>query len=316
MNSRISPPTHFNGAAALIQQRKTNGHMTDLSKRLLIAVRSNIVSFLQITKIPWIDRLQVFRAIHFSSPIDTACRVWEEDLDDMPQNPAALLDLKSVDVADLLVDAAHTPPKVFDLGDEEDESSCSTDELLERAQAIDASLASWSEMLPLHWYPVRVSKDTIPQEVISAGLYKDSCEIYPDIMICSTWNDWRVARLKVLHLIAKLRHIDSIDRGENGAHIINEIQQLVDGICASVPFSLGSRTDSTPLYQAEVVYPGLDGRLNSKEHQKAAGAYGGWYLFSPFKETMEMGPYIGEDQQQWLLSQLWRLAKVSDVVPT
>lgn len=300
MKARISPATHFNGAAALIQQRKTKGQMSELSKRLLIAVRSNIV----------------FRAIHFSSPIDTASRIWEEEIDDMPRNPAALLDLMSVDVADLLADAAHEPPKVVDLGDEEDESSISTDELLERAQSIDANLASWPETLPLHWYPVRVFKDIIPQEVIDAGLYKDSCEVYPDVMICSTWNDWRVARLKVLHLIAKLRHINSIHRGEIGAQIISEIQQLVDGICASVPFCLGSRTKSTPLYHAEVVYPGLEGRLNSKEHQKAASAYGGWYLFSPFKETMQMVPYISEDQREWLLLQLWRLAKLSAVVPT
>ena len=52
INSRISPATHFNGAAALIQQRKNGRHMTELSKRILIAIRSNIVSLFQIAKIP------------------------------------------------------------------------------------------------------------------------------------------------------------------------------------------------------------------------------------------------------------------------
>lgn len=233
----------------------------------------------------------------------------------MPRNPATLLDLMSVEVADLLADSAQTPPKVINLSDEEDESSNDANELLERAQAIDASLASWPETLPLHWYPVRVSKDTIPQEVIDAGIYEESCEIYPDIMVCSTWNDWRVARLKVLRLIAKLRFVTSVDRGETGAQIIDEIQQLVDGICASVPYCLGSRTEPAPLYQADVIYPGLKGRLDSKEHQKTASAYGGWYLFSPFKETMQMGPYIGQGQQEWLQLQLWRLAKLYDIEP-
>ena len=221
-----------------------------------------------------------------------------------------------VEVADLLADAAHTHPRVIELNDEEDESSKGTDELLERAQAIDAGLASWPETLPLHWYPVRVYRDTIPQKVIDAGIYEDSCDIYPDVMICSTWNDWRVARLKVLRLIAKLRLVKSLDRDETDAHVINEIQQLVNGICASVPFCLGSRTEPTPFYQSEVVYPGIKGCLNSKEHQKTASAYGGWYLFSPFKETIQMGPYISEGQREWLLRQLFRLAKLSDVEPT
>ena len=56
MNSRISPATHFHGAAALIQQRKGNSQMTELSKRLLVAVRSNIVGLLLIMEMPYFDR--------------------------------------------------------------------------------------------------------------------------------------------------------------------------------------------------------------------------------------------------------------------
>ena len=56
MNSRISPATHFNGAAALIQQRKNSRQMTELSKKLLIAVRNNIVSLLQVANCSYVDR--------------------------------------------------------------------------------------------------------------------------------------------------------------------------------------------------------------------------------------------------------------------
>lgn len=245
-----------------------------------------------------------------------ASGIWEDDLDNIPRNPATLLDLMSVEVAGLLADAAHTPPKVTDFTDNDDASSDDKDELLERAQAVDARLASWPKTLPLHWLPIRVFKDIIPQEVVDAGLYGDSCEIYPDVMICSIWNDWRVARLKVLCLIARLCLVSTVDGGETGAHKISEIQQLVDGICDSIPFCLGSRTEPVPLYEAKVVYPGLKGRLNCREHQKTASAYGGWYLFSPFKMTMELGPYISKGQQEWLRSQLYRLARMYDVKPT
>ena len=262
------------------------------------------------------DRLQVFRAIYFSSSVQTTSGIWEEDLDSMPQNPATSLDLVFAEVANLLADAAQIFSKVEDLSSNEHESSNKIDELLRRAQAIDASLASWPADLPSHWYPVRVSKDVIPQEVIDAGIYEDTCEIYPDVMICSTWNDWRVARLKVLRLIAKLHPVSALHHDEKVTEIIHEIRQLVDGICASVPFCLGSRTEPVPLYEADVIFPGLQGRLTSREHQKTAGAYGGWYLFSPFKETRELGPYISNDQQEWLLHQLLRLARMYGVKPT
>ena len=229
----------------------------------------------------------------------------------MPRNPATLLDLMSVELADLQADAVNTLSKITIPSDDDNHTLRGTDMLLERAKAVDAGLASWPVILPSHWHPVRVFKDTIPQEVIDAGIYGEYCEIYPDIMICSTWNDWRVARLKGLRLISVLRE----RRDEIDTFINDEIQELVDGICASIPFCLGSRTEPAPLYEAEVVYPGLKGRMISKEHQKAARAYGGWYLFSPFKETMELGRYISKDQHDWLRSQLYRLARIYDVTP-
>ena len=222
----------------------------------------------------------------------------------------------SVDVANLLADAAHTLPKTIDSIDSEDEISIKAHELLERAQATEASLLSWPETLPLHWYPVQVFKDNIPQEVIDAGVYGDSCDIYPDVMVCTTWNDWRVARLKLLRLIAKLYSISNLVSDKSRTQVIGEIQQLVDGICASIPFCLGSRTEPVPLYEAKVVYPGLKGCQKAKEHQKTASAYGGWYLFVPFKMTMELGEYISKGQQQWLRLQLYRLARMYGVKPT
>lgn len=41
-NSKISSLTHFDGAASLIKQRK-HGQMTELTKKLVVGVRSNIV---------------------------------------------------------------------------------------------------------------------------------------------------------------------------------------------------------------------------------------------------------------------------------
>lgn len=62
-------------------------------------------------------------------------------------------------------------------------------ELLTRTRAADAKLAKWIETIPVYWIPHSVSADDIPQSVVDAGTYGDKCDIYPDIMICSIFND-------------------------------------------------------------------------------------------------------------------------------
>ena len=182
-------------------------------------------------------------------------------------------------------------------------------ELLTRAKAVEAKLAKSIEMIPVHWIPHSVSADNVPQSVIDAGIYGDKCDIYPDIMICSTFNDWRFVRLKVLGLVARLGSNDSC------VTAMRTVQRLVDGICASIPFSLGSRTTPGPLYEMKVEYPSLPGCTASKAHHTTACAYGGWYLFAPLKDTMNVARYLRTGQREWLNLQLLRLATMFDVEP-
>lgn len=249
--------------------------------------------------------------MHFSAPIDAGSGIWE-DTKDLPQNPATLLDLMSVDVANLLATARASPSLVIDItaydagaGDILSESP----NLLMRAKILDSKLAMWHNMVPSTWVPCHISAHQLPQNVVYAGIYSDGCDVFPDIMVCSTWNDWRVARLKVLSLIAHLGPNDT------RAQALVAIQQLVDGICASIPFSLGSRTEPGLLYEMKATYPTFNGQPMSKEHQKTSYAYGGWYLFAPLKETMNVGMHLREGQLGWLRGQLIRLAKIYDVVP-
>ena len=249
--------------------------------------------------------------MQFSTPIDTTSRIWR-DFDEVPKNPATLLDLMSVEVANLLATAKHMPPIILDESEEEDEVFSHKLDLMMRAQVIDAQLATWPDIVPSHWRPVKLPASEIPKNVIDAGIYGDGCDIYPDIIICSTWNDYRVARLKVLGLIAGLDH------GKSLVQTIDMIQQLVDDIVDSVPFSLGSRIKPEPLYEADVTFPGLGQSSASKAHQKTSCAYGGWYLFSPFKEVMQSAHrgYLRAGQKEWMHGQLQRLAFMYDVQPS
>ena len=248
--------------------------------------------------------------MHFSSNMDLNCPLWK-DPDDMPESPAALLDSMSVEVASLLAAAEQTPTKVVDLEDRELETLSNNCTILLRARSIDTRLATWPDAVPSNWHPVRIAKEQISQKVINAGIYGDSCDIYPDIMICSIWNDYRVARLKVLALIT------DYDDGEYRSRAVREIQQLADGIAMSIPFSLGSRTKPKALYEANVDFPSLDRCPVPTTHKTVAGAYGGWYLYSPLKEVIKVGHQglLREGQIEWFIEQIMRLAAVYDVVP-
>ena len=130
-------------------------------------------------------------------------------------------------------------------------------------------------------------------------------------MICATWNDWRTARLKVLAIVA------SHKMGPERTAVATTIQEIADDICASIPFSLGSRTTSAPLHETQnISYPTLPGTAETtKVHYRTAAAYGGWYLFPPMKQVMAVGAYLREGQMLWMALQLRRLAGVYNICP-
>lgn len=300
---------HFEGAATLIKQRKRNSTTSELSKRLLIGVRSNIVCWHERCELFHADVLKVARAIATSSFIDGDSELWQDLSDPMPYNPATLLDCMCVEVANLLAHADQTSAKVFDFNHDETRRANDTSDLVRRAELVDAKLAMWPDMLSSNWSPVRVLADAIPQDVVGAGLYGDSCDVYADIIICSTWNDWRQTRLKVLALIVRLGDNDS------RAVAITTIQQLADDICASVPFSLGSRVKISAMYAADANYPCVAGQRVSMAHQQRAAAVGGWNLFSPLKGMFHLGMYLRKGQGEWVGRQLIRLATIYNIRP-
>lgn len=214
-----------------------------------------------------------------------------------------------IDVANLLAIAKQTSSKIIELSSDEDEVTTDAFDLLMRAEVVDARLARWPDLIPSTWLPIQIPAQSILKSVIAAGLYGDSCDIYPDVMICSAWNEWRVARLRVLSLVAQLGSV------EMEFQAMQTIQRLVDGICASIPFNFGDRTEPTPIYEAKTIYPSTNDCPMPKGHQNTASAYGGWYSFTPLREVCEVGRFLRKGQLDWVRGQLRRLAKMYDVIP-
>lgn len=231
--------------------------------------------------------------MHNETPIDTSSCMWH-DWADMPQNPATILDMMSVDVANVL--AFQKSGDVV----------ASIPSFVKMAKIADNKLAGWPDLVPSEWFPTRIPAKNIPQRVIEAGIYGDGCDIYSDVLVCCTWNDWRSARLKLLALIAKY---------EPDEDTIPTIQRLVDGICSTFPYLLGDRTTPAPLFAANVTYPSLDGQPVPKAHHQTAAGFGGWYMLTPLRQAICVASYLREGQVSWIRAQGQRLARIYDVNP-
>lgn len=241
----------------------------------------------------------MFRAIQFACRIDTTHPVWRGD-DEIPHNPATVLDSMSIEVANILnrevstdLSVAENPAYLLEL-----------DDLLQQAKTIDDRLASWTNVIPDDWFPVSIPAKEIPQSVRDAGIYANSCDIYPDIMVAITWNDWRWTRMRILALLA---------RYEDDPQIKTTIQSLADEVCASIPFCFGDRTYFMPMHASKSIYPSVEGQPLPKSHRQNAAAFGGWYMFTPLKETVQMAKYLRKGQAEWIRAQMKRLAKIYEV---
>ena len=229
--------------------------------------------------------------MHTGSPIDSMSVLWHET-EDMPRNPATILDLMSVEVANILA------------FEKSDLATGSSSEFMDMARLADEKLATWPSLVPSDWQPVPVPRKAIPKSVQDAGVYGDGCDIYSDVLVCSAWNAWRTVRLRILALMAKY---------EPEKSTLSTIQQLVDSMCATFPFLLGDRRTPAPLFAAKPEYPSKVGHPAPAAHHQMAASYGGWYMFTPLRQAINVGIYLREGQLHWIRSQGSRLADIYDV---
>ncbi len=277
---------------------------SDLSRRLLIAVRHDIV---RLGSTGLNERVltcaQVGKALARASPVDNAPEIWDDPAEEMPYNSATSLDFIGRDTANLLAKAAnHGLPANADSSD----SEIHTDIFLQ-AKALDARYAEWVEQVPIEWLPVSVPRESMPQGIIDAGFNGDHCEIYSHTSVCLTWNSMRVQRIRVLSLIADYQKTGS----ERDAILL--LQRLADDILASVPYMLGDKVKPSELHDMGFVYPSIPGQSVPTSHHQSAAAYGGLTLWDPVRAILEFRQYMRDDHITFSIQQLQRLGRLYDV---
>lgn len=245
---QFSSGAHRSGAVALVEHRGLLNFQSEIGKRLLVAVRHELIDKAfekgeSISPSPALWRN--------SAPMSESLAIAPDTLKLELANLKAFVD--TVDFPDppsILSDSSRLPsPAAFSAPQSSIDILHS---ILAPALDLDSHFALWSKSLPSFWYPIPVSSPAcIHSSVAEAGLYGSSCDIYPSLHVANLWNEYRTLRINALRIVLTCQRSLMGYPSTDEADLINDyaadmIQALTDAYCSSIPFHLGNKTEPVP----------------------------------------------------------------------
>lgn len=286
--------THNAGAAALVMHRGQENCKSSLSVGLLFSVRSQLVEH------------AIEEGTSFKRCPDALSAMFKS----LPQNAAARLTSATINIADLrsCAKSAFILPRNPD-------SEKEVNDLLEYAISVDLLVAAWPENLPEGWKWTSADHFDLPPASVSrdAYIYKDRKDIYIDLWVESIWNAYRSARVKVQTII--LDCINWLGKPFEPQWYWRAIyakmitQEMVDDMCGSIPYALGTKTMGGPGDREGIEYPYNGTTKASEDHRRAAAALGGWHLLEPMKTSLKT-KCLREGQKEWVKAQMARIWRI------
>lgn len=188
---------------------------------------------------------------------------------------------------------------------------------------INQQLINWAQSVPPEWNKVPARGFEVPPNVARERfMYQERVDVYLDVFVVQVWNFYRASRIKVLTIMVEcfatlgIPSHGPLERKKQ--EVLKDLQDLVDDICGSIPYHLGTKMVPGILDDPSVEYPYINAKV-SKEHRQAIAASGGWSLIEPYngplKAAME-APCTRKGQREWLNMQLTRLAELYCIGPT
>ena len=233
----------------------------------------------------------------------------------VPQNAAARLTSATINIADLrsCAKSALLLPSTPD-------SERDVNDIIEYAVSVDLLVDAWQASLPEEWKWIPADHFDLPAASVSrdAYIYKDRKDIYHDLWVESIWNAYRSARVKVqtiiLDCIAWLGKSSENQWYWRGIYAKMITQEMADGICASVPYALGTKTLGGPGDREGVEFPYNGTEKVPEDHRRAAAALGGWHLLEPLKTSLR-ATCLPEEQKEWIKAQMARIWRIYSLQP-
>lgn len=224
--SLVTWTQHTDGAVALVKLRGEELLYNPLSLKLFLAVRAQTI----INQTSKSEQIQ---------PLSTSTRDWTN----LPPSES-----EDEDTANRLMAMAIEIPNYRALaysllsGPRNEVTKASAANLLDEATSFDNSLALWPSTVPVSWQYKPFAP--LKQDLDNLGMaYHGPVHEYHDIRVCSVWNDYRLARIFMLAIVLNctkwLAPPLSCTQSSTYKYATTNLRQMVDGICASVPFALG-----------------------------------------------------------------------------
>ena len=195
-------------------------------------------------------------------------------------------------------------------------------DLLDDANKVNNQLKDWAQWVPPEWKWTTAERFEIPESLSRRDfVYDNSVDVYLDLHVAQIWNFYRATRIKVL--IIALECHNTVSEASLGRlaiekqEVVEDLQSLVDDICGTIPFNLGTRTIPGYTDYPDVEYPYTKTKA-SREHRHSAAASGGWALIEPYSEPLPVAievPCTRPGQREWLMTQLSRISELYNVVP-
>ncbi|KAJ5655203.1 hypothetical protein N7507_007153 [Penicillium longicatenatum] len=176
-------------------------------------------------------------------------------------------------------------------------------EIIRTALTIDANLTSLFISVPLAWSYRTVKVPLFNGEAITKAVWGDNYHIYENLASSSMWNNYRSARILVHELIidavktleaSTLKDTDRRRQRALDSQSRLVAHQLVEDICASVPFNLGAGIEANEESDVEDSAP-----------LKVTGA-GGFSLMWPLLIAGNSG-LACQDLRQWIINCLEKI---------
>ncbi|KAJ5121846.1 hypothetical protein N7448_002977 [Penicillium atrosanguineum] len=132
-------------------------------------------------------------------------------------------------------------------------------EILRTALTIDAELMALFISVPQSWNYQTVKVPILDGEHITQAVWGDNYHVYSNLAASSMWNNYRSARILVHELIIDtVKDMNALGYDDNGhqqrSSLANQsrqiAQQLVEDICASVPFHFGADIEDDQMFES------------------------------------------------------------------
>jgi len=276
---------------------------------MFLFIRRNAVSLLSSTSCGLLtQKSQIQSHLQISQPIDPIFDEYSEIL------------LPYENIEDRLLTKTMRIPKLQSLTNSLlSQPCCAVDvseafELIQAAEDVDRELADWARNIPIKWSYTTFTcmRNSLGSQLSGSNFIPNQVHRYPNFYAARVWNLYRVYRLviqSILFRVSSWVYLDPTVHYQD--RIGNTNRNMVEDVCASVPFLLGYdlselKRSADSLQDKNFLWPQI-----SMSKASYSGHTGKFSLVWPLYIACSV-PSVPEPQRKWMRAQLRWIAETGE----